>query len=120
MICRCLKSPASSTGSLTVKSPGPELAEGRPAALIAFLSLRTWRLCGKSSYALNHSHREDAKSAKKHQTLLFLLCVLGVFAVKVLCFFFFRVFPCSSVANSYAFLTRIIQKKRPMERGPWA
>ena len=68
--------------------------------------LITTRIDHRHSYALNHSHREDAKSAKKHRTLFFLLCVLGVFAVKVLCFFcffcFFRVFPCHSVANSYA------------------
>ena len=38
MICGYLKPPASSTGSLTVKSPGPELAEGRPRRAFVILA----------------------------------------------------------------------------------
>ena len=36
----------------SLRNPGPELAEGPPAPLSAFLSLRTWRLRGKSSWLL--------------------------------------------------------------------
>ena len=38
MICGYLKPPASSTGSLTVKSPGPELAEGRSRRAFVILA----------------------------------------------------------------------------------
>ena len=38
MICGYLKSPASSTGSLTVKSLGPELAEGCPRRAFVILA----------------------------------------------------------------------------------
>ena len=41
----------------SLRNPVPELVEGRPTcsrqpSLIVFLTLRTWRLCGKSSFLL--------------------------------------------------------------------
>jgi putative Ca2+/H+ antiporter (TMEM165/GDT1 family) len=61
----------------SLRNPVPELAEGPHGPAFVILAVKVLK-------HKNHSHRENAKSAKKHQTLLFFLCVLGVFAVKIL------------------------------------
>ena len=110
----------------SLRNPGPELAEGRPAALI---SLRTWRLCGKSSFLLLFPCHSVANAFFFFLSVFFrvipwlmllpivqpsltLPALISVFvrgknvffsSYPCFCFCFFRVFPCSSVANASAF-----------------
>ena len=81
MICGCLKSPASSTGSLTVKSPGPELAEGRPVALLSSSRMRGSILCSLYLWIPAYAGMTDSGSRQPSLTLPALISV------------FFRVIP---------------------------
>ena len=61
MICGYLKSPASSTGSLTVKSLGPELAEGCPRrafVILAYAGIHFLQLVSLDSRLRGNDGRE--------------------------------------------------------------
>jgi len=73
---------------LTAKTPRAQRKTRNPAFSAA--SLRTWRLRGKNSLLPPIS----VFFRVRPWLMLLLLCVLGVFAVKILCF---RLFPCFSV-----------------------
>ena len=150
MICRCLKSPASSTdsltaknpsstGSLTVKSPSStgsltvknlralSLPKGGPSrfchprvcgdpflfCIIAFKPTH----CAGWVYLL-HSHHSKTKDPwnavhgliNKHQPKS-----NAVFYFRVFASAYFRVFPCSSVANASIFSAHIPIKKTSLE-----
>ena len=118
MIGEYLKSLASSTGSLTVKNPGPELAEGRPAALlsscvcgdpflfciIAFKPTHCagWVYLFNSHHTKQKTHGTQSMGFKTNINLNQMQCFDSVF-FRVFASADFRVFPCSSVANSSVF-----------------
>jgi hypothetical protein len=136
MIGEYLKSLASSTGSLTVKSPCPELAEGPPSRFchLAYAGIHSCSVLLPSSppTALGGStfltriiqkqktHGTQSMGFKTNINLNQMQCFDSVF-FRVFASADFRVFPCHSVAKClFFFFFSMANSNSPMERSPWA
>jgi hypothetical protein len=133
MIGEYLKSLASSTGSLTVKNPGPELAEGRPAALlsscvcgdpflfciIAFKPTHCagWVYLFNSHHTKQKTHGTQSMGFKTNINLNQMQCFDSVF-FRVSASAFFRVIPWQKCL--FFFFFSVANSNSPMERSPWA
>ena len=92
-----LKIPGSSTGSLTIKNPGPELAEGPPAPLSSSSRMRGSILCSLFLWIPAYAGMTGSGIRQPSLTLPALISVFFRVRPWLKCLFFFFF----SVANSF-------------------